>query len=288
MEYINPGGIQKLQVSRQVDFGYYVSGEEDQEVLLPNGEVIGDIEIDDEIEVFIYNDHEGRLVATMKNPLITVDTYEWVDVVGVNKGLGVFISIGLTKDILISKDDLPLFEELWPEVGYKLYCSLKLDRNGRLLGKLATDPVMEEIAIIASRAAFNRNIRGSIYRTVKVGSYIYTEDKFIGFIHDSQRKVEPRLGQVVEGRIIDVKEDGSVNVSLLPRGHEGMDADSKVIYEYMEGRGGAMPYWDKSDPDDIQAHFDMSKGSFKRALGKLMKDGKVYQEEGWTYFSSRK
>jgi predicted RNA-binding protein (virulence factor B family) len=288
MEIINPGSIQTLQVSRQVDFGYYVSDEEEQEVLLPNREVVGEIEIEDYVEVFIYNDHEGRPIATMKSPIITLDTYEWVEVVGVNDGLGVFIDIGLTKDILISKDDLPLFEEVWPEVGDKLYCSLKQDKNGRLLGKLATDPVMEEIAIVASRDAFNRNIRGSIYRTVKVGSYIYTEDKFIGFIHDSQRRVEPRLGQVVEGRIIDIKEDGSVNVSLLPRGHEGMDADSNVIYEYMEGRGGAMPYGDKSDPDDIKAHFDMSKGSFKRALGKLMKDGKVYQEDGWTYFSSRK
>jgi predicted RNA-binding protein (virulence factor B family) len=284
---IDAGRIQNLQVYRSVDFGYFV-GDEENEVLLPNSEVNGEIDIDQNIDVFIYHDHEGRLIATMKTPKITLDTYEWLEVVGVNKGLGVFINIGITKDILISVDDLPLFEEVWPNVGDKLYCSLKYDRNGRLLGKLAPEPVMEEIAVIATREAFNRNVKGIIFKTVKVGSYIYTEEKFFGFIHESQRKVEPRLGQTIEGRIIDVKEDGTVNVSLLPRGHEGMDDDSKVIYDYMVGRGGAMPYSDKSDPDDIQERFQMSKGAFKRALGKLMKDKKVYQEEGWTYFVTRK
>jgi predicted RNA-binding protein (virulence factor B family) len=284
---IEAGRMQTLQVYREVDFGYYVSDQEN-EVLLPHKEVTREIEIDQEIDVFVYHDHEGRLIATMKTPKITLDTYEWVEVVGVNHGLGVFINVGLTKDILISVDDLPLFEEVWPEEGDKLYCSLRYDKNGRLLGKLAPEPVMEEIAVIATREAFNRNVKGIIFKTVKIGSYIYTEDKFFGFIHESQRKIEPRLGQTVEGRIIDVKDDGTVNVSLLPRGHEGMDEDSKTIYEYMDGRGGAMPYSDKSNPEDIQAHFQMSKGAFKRALGKLMKDGKVYQEEGWTYYTTRK
>lgn len=286
---IHPGEIQSLFVNREVDFGVYVTDEDGhEEVLLPNGEIIGEIDLDDEVEVFVYHDHEGRPIATMKTPTITMDSYEWVEVVGVNHGLGVFINIGLTKDMLVSKDDLPLFEEVWPDEGDKLYCSLKLDRNGRLFGKLATDPVIQELSLAASRQAFNKNVRGVIYRTVKVGSYIFTEDKYIGFIHDSQRKVEPRLGQTVEGRIVDVKEDGTVNVSLLPRAHEGMDEDAKVIYEYMEGRGGAMPYWDKSNSEDIQARFEMSKSAFKRALGKLMKEDKVYQEEGWTYFTTRK
>lgn len=286
---INPGLMQMLKVSRKVDFGYYLMDqEENEEVLLPNGEVVDEIEIDDQIEVFVYHDHEGRPIATMKTPKVVLDTYEWLEVVGVNKGLGVFIDIGLTKDMLLSKDDLPLFEELWPVVGDKLYCSLKLDRNGRLFARIATEPIMWEMGVVATRDVFNKNIKGTIYKTVKVGSYIFTEDKLVGFIHESQRKVEPRLGQIVEGRVVDVKEDGSVNVSLLPRGHEGMDEDSIIIYEYMEGRGGAMPFSDKSTPEDILMTFNLSKGAFKRALGKLMKEGKVYQEEGWTYNSSRK
>ena len=67
-----------------------------------------------------------------------------------------------------------------------------------------------------------------------------------------------------------------------------MDEDAQVLYDYMESRGGVMPFWDKSYPEDIRERFNMSKAAFKRALGKLMKEGKVYQEEGWTYFKRRK
>jgi uncharacterized protein len=283
---INPGVMQQLEVARQVEFGYYLTDGED-EVLLPNGEMTEDVELDEMVEVFIYNDHQGRLISTMKAPIITKDIFDWVEVVEVID-IGVFIHIGLAKDILVSKDDLPLFEELWPEIGDKLYCSLKEDKNGRLLGKLASDPVIKDISVPANRDAFNRNVKGIIYKTVKVGSYMLTDENLVGFIHESQRKTEPRLGQTIEARIIDVKEDGTVNLSLLPRKHEVMDDDSLVIYEYMEVRGGAMPFWDKSYPEDIEARFNMSKGAFKRALGKLMKENKVYQEDGWTFFTSRK
>ena len=119
-----------------------------------------------------------------------------------------------------------------------------------------------------------------IYRTAKAGSWIFTIEGYKGFIHESQRRQEPRIGEKVEGRIIDVKEDGTINVSLLPRKHEAIDVDAEKIYEYLLSRGGSMPYGDKSLPEDIDSVFGMSKGAFKRALGKLMKEGKVYQGNG--------
>ncbi|MBE3571292.1 MAG: hypothetical protein IMW92_14725, partial [Bacillales bacterium] len=106
---------------------------------------------------------------------------------------------------------------------------------------------------------------------------------FKGFIHESQREKEPRLGEKVEGRIIDVKVDGSINVSLLGRKQEKLDEDAERIFAFLQSRNGAMPYSDKSIPEDIMERFNLSKGAFKRALGRLMKDGKIYQEEGWTY-----
>ena len=101
-------------------------------------------------------------------------------------------------------------------------------------------------------------------------------------MHESERSVEPRLGELVKGRVIGVKEDGSLNGSLLPRTHERLDEDAEGILTYLESRGGSMPYWDKSDPEDIQKRFGMSKAAFKRALGRLMKEGKVSQADGWT------
>lgn len=104
-----------------------------------------------------------------------------------------------------------------------------------------------------------------------------------GFIHRTERKEEPRLGSTVTGRVIAVKEDGTVNVSLLPRKQDALSVDAEEILTYMRTRNGAMPYGDKSDPEDIRERFQMSKAAFKRALGHLMKNDLVYQKEGWTY-----
>lgn len=283
MDELIPGTVVTLRVDRDAPFGYFLTnGEED--VLLHNNEIVGDFDEDADHTVFLFQDHQGRLAASMKIPTVQLESYDWAEVVEVKHELGAFVDIGINKDILVSKDDLHELWDLWPEKGDRLYVSLKLDKNGRLFGKLATEDVIRSLVKPATRKDFNKNITGTVYRLLLAGSFIISEDGFIGFIHESQRKREPRLGEKVQGRIIDVKEDGSVNVSLLGRGHEVMGDDAEKLYSYMEGRGGAMPYSDKSNAEDILARFNMSKGAFKRALGKLMKEGKVYQEEGWTYF----
>jgi uncharacterized protein len=282
MERLLPGLITTLTVKREVPFGYFLTNGK-EEVLLRKSETEISLTIDDNITVFLYHDHQGRLCATTTRPTITRDTYGWVEVVDVVPKLGVFVNIGLSKDVLVSVDDLPPLPSLWPQRGDKLYCSLKTDKRGRLLAQLADDEIMKEIAVKAPQSAFNQNVRGRVYRLIKVGAFFISDVGYLGFINESQSRREPRLGEVVEGRIIGVKEDGTVNVSLLPRKHESIDEDAEAIYRYMESRGGAMPYSDKSDPDDIQTRFQMSKAAFKRALGRLMKEKKVYQENGWTY-----
>jgi predicted RNA-binding protein (virulence factor B family) len=158
-----------------------------------------------------------------------------------------------------------------------------VNRNYLLYAKLASDQIIQSISINATRKDFNKNVQGHVYRTAKVGSWIYTIEGYKGFIHESQRKQEPRLGEKVEGRIIDIKEDGTINVSLLARKEDALDEDAERIFEYLMSRNGAMPYCYKSMPDDIQERFGLSKGGFKRAIGKLMKEGRVYQEGTWTY-----
>ncbi|MDF0726985.1 S1-like domain-containing RNA-binding protein [Cytobacillus sp. S13-E01] len=283
MTTLQAGTVVTLSVDRDTEFGYFLTnGEED--VLLHKSDITDDFNEDERQTVFLYQDHQGRLAATMTIPTIDIDTYDWAQVVEVKHKLGVFVNIGIRKDILVSKDDLPEIYDLWPEIGDELYCSLKTDKHGRLFGRLGTEEAIREIAEHAPRTVFNKNITGRVYRLLLVGTFIITEENYIGFIHESQRVREPRLGQKIEGRVVDVKEDGSVNVSLLSRSHEVLDEDAQKLYSYMEERGGSMPFWDKSDPDDIQIRFTMSKAAFKRALGRLMKDQKVYQEDGWTYF----
>ncbi len=95
-----------------------------------------------------------------------------------------------------------------------------MDKRGRLLAKLADEETMKQISVPAPPSAFNTNVRGRIYRLIKAGSFLITDVGYLGFIHESQRRREPRLGELVEGRVIAVKEDGTMNVSLLPRKQE--------------------------------------------------------------------
>ncbi|MCJ7841690.1 S1-like domain-containing RNA-binding protein [Lederbergia sp. NSJ-179] len=271
-----------LEVVREAPFGYFLSdGEND--VLLHHLEANKSIELNQKIEVFLYQDHQGRLSASQTIPSVQVGKYDWVEVVGVKKGLGVFIDIGLKKDILVSLDDLPDSMELWPKEGDKLFCTLVRNNKNRLFGLPATDEVMRKQAKPADKSYLNRSVDGTVFRVLLVGSSIVTDEGIIGFIHESERTEEPHLGEKITGRVIAVKEDGTINLSLLPRIHERLDQDALLIYDYLMGRGGTMPYSDKSQPEDIKKRFNMSKGSFKRALGKLLKEGKVYQEDGWTH-----
>ncbi|MBI0579764.1 hypothetical protein IEC97_20595 [Neobacillus cucumis] len=276
------GQTTSLEVARKAPFGYFLTdGNED--VLLHINEAEREYEEGERLEVFLFHDSQGRMIASTKIPEISVGGYGWVKVTDFNPGIGVFLDIGMQKDLLLGADDLPAHKSVWPKPGDMVYITLRVNRNYLLYAKLASDQIIQSISVKATRQAFNKNVQGHIYRTAKVGSWVYTIEGFKGFIHESQRQQEPRLGQKIEGRIIDVKEDGTVNISLLARKEESLDQDGEIIYEYLMSRNGAMPYGDKSMPEDIKERFGLSKGSFKRALGKLMKEGKVYQENGWTY-----
>ncbi|MBN8251189.1 S1-like domain-containing RNA-binding protein [Priestia flexa] len=287
MSRVEPGQRAYLTVSRETPMGYMLDSE-DGEILLHKNETTQELAEQEEVEVFVYLDNQSRLTATMHMPVVEEGTYAWVEVVDVNDDLGVFVDIGMSKDMLIGSTDLPALESLWPDVGNKLYCTMKISKHGKIYGKVATDDVMKAMAKPAPSHLFNREVTGRIYRVLRVGSFIMTEEGYVGFIHESERKEEPKIGALVTGRVVNVKEDGTLNVSLLPRKQESMDEDAQVLYDYMESRGGVMPFWDKSYPEDIRTRFNMSKAAFKRALGKLMKEDKVYQEEGWTYFKKDK
>jgi len=276
------GQTTTLTVARTTEFGYFLTdGNED--VLLHINQAQQELAEGDQIEVFLFVDSQGRISASMTIPEISVGSYGWVKVTDKNPKIGVFLNIGLPKDILLGADDLPAHQSVWPNAGDLVYITLRVNRNHLIYAKLASDQVIQSISVKASSKDFNKNVQGHIYRTAKVGSWVYTIEGFKGFIHESQRGKEPRLGERVEGRVIDVKEDGTINVSLLARKEESQDLDAARIYEYLISRNGAMPYSDKSMPEEIQERFGLSKGAFKRALGKLMKEGKAYQEGSWTY-----
>lgn len=287
MNELRPGEIVTLSVYRTTPLGYILTNEAAEEVFLHRNEATRELAEDEEVDVFLYIDQKSRLTATMAMPKIQEGTYEWLEVVDVKRRMGAFVNIGTNKDLLIAASDLPLYEDSWPKVGDRLYCSMRITHRGMMYGRLATDDIMKDRMTPAPRELFNRDLEGIVYRLLKVGTYIVTDEGYVGFVHETERKEEPRLGERVKARVINVKDDGTLNLSLLGRKQESMGGDAEQLYEYMESRGGAMPFWDKSYPEDIRERFNMSKAAFKRALGQLMKEDKVYQEEGWTYFKGK-
>ena len=276
------GTIQTMTVLRKIDTGYVLQKEMD-EALLHYNEAENELEENETVDVFLYNDKKGNVTATTVLPSVQMDAYDWAEVVEVIPKLGAFVHIGIAKEMLVSVDDLPLYEDVWPKAGDKLLVTLGKDQNGRLLAIPATEGVIARVIELAPEDLLNKPISGWVYFTSREGTAIITADDYRGFIHHTERKEEPRLGELVQGRVIEVKEDGTLNVSLRPLKQDSLDEDADAITNHLQANDGMIPFNDKSDPEDIRGTFNMSKAAFKRALGRLMKQGKVEQREGNTY-----
>jgi uncharacterized protein len=283
MESNKPGLVYTLKVVRKTDLGFVLKLDEENEVLLHRSEALQTHEEGNEVEVFLYQDHEGRLAATETLPKVRLDSLAWLDVAGVNHKLGVFLSIGIKKDVLLSKDDLPQSWEEWPQIGDAIYSGLKLDKKGRLFADLATEEEMVEQAVSATSEVFNKQTSGHVYKLNEAGVLLFTEDQYIGFIHHDELTVKPRLGQKLDARITFVRDDGRVNMSMRPRKEQAYTEDSERIYQYLRANKGQMPLTDKSSPEEIKETLGMSKAAFKRAIGKLLKEEQIIQENGKTF-----
>ncbi|MDM5338278.1 S1-like domain-containing RNA-binding protein [Fictibacillus enclensis] len=279
---LRAGEVTALNVARLSEFGYFLSnGTED--VMLHKREASRELKEGETVDVFLYQDHEGRLAATMSQPKVRLDTLAWLTVVGSQKRLGVFLDMGIHKDVLLSNDDLPGPLDQWPAVGDQLYCGLRLDKKGRLFADLATEQEIVDQAEAAEESQFNEMVAGHVYKLNEAGALVFTENHLIGFVHNEEMTRRVRLGERVECRVTFVREDGRVNLSMKPRKEQAYNEDAEMIYQYLKNHKGQMPYTDKSDPDDIKNEFDISKAAFKRALGKLIKENKVKQENGMTF-----
>lgn len=276
------GTIQAAKVLRKIETGYVLQIET-EEVLLHRKETNHELEVGDEGEVFLYHDKNNQIVATTTLPNIRMDTYDWAKVVEAVPRLGVFVDIGIAKDILVSIDDLPLFEAVWPQVGDRLYVTLGTDQENRLIALPATEGIIESERSQVPENMLNKTISGHVYFTKKEGAAIISDEGYRGFIHHTEREIEPRLGELITGRVIDEKEDGTVNISLHPFKKDRIDSDAEAILALLEKRDGKIPFTDKSDPKEIQNTFNCSKSAFKRALGRLMRKNIVKQQDGNTY-----
>lgn len=274
------GKVIKLNVIRESDIGYLLSDKYHEEEILLHYNDCGDNKpnVDDKVDAFLYFDHKKRLAATLLTPKITVFDCGWVEVIDV-VNFGVFLDIGIRKDVLLSKDDLPLDLDLWPQIGDKLYAYLENDKDKALLIKLATHSDFLDIKKEAPKELYGKKIMVKVYKLGSEGMNVVTDENYLGFIHHTEYKKEVRLGAEIEARVINVKDNGEINLSLIPQKEIAINDDTVTILNYLNSHLGKMPLGDASSPDEIKALLGISKAAFKRAMGNLMKNHKVVQNQ---------
>lgn len=282
MEQLKSGYMAELEVVGQEGSRWVLQGDEDN-IMLNVSDADEDIQAGDFVDVFLYANRRGELTATMQIPNMTCETFGWAKVIRIDETEGVYVDIGSSFEVLVNGADMPQIRSLWPRQDDELYMTLRTDLGGEIFGRLGTEErVMEQIQV-AEPSLYNKNLKARAYRLLPVGSFMLSipENHRI-FIHNTEQEKEPRLGQEVEVRVIEVHDNGTLNGSMIPRVEERMTGDAATVLNYLNDVGGRMPFTDKSSPDEILEMFSMSKGAFKRALGRLMKERKITQEDGWT------
>lgn len=230
---------------------------------------------------FAYENEKHNLQITKNIPDVRLGHYAWGEVTDIRRDLGVFVNIGLpNKDVVVSLDELPTIKELWPQRGDMLMITLRIDKKDRLWGELASADILQAVRIPAKPDMKNKQVKATVYRLKMVGTLVITPDYNFGFIHPDERQREPRLGEEVDARVIGVREDGVLNLSLRPRAYEAISDDAAMLLTLLQRSSThSLPFTDKSDPKQIKKYFGMSKSQFKRAVGNLYKQRKITQNE---------
>lgn len=249
----------------------------------------GEHQLGEAVEGFGYVNQKQELAFTTVIPKSRIGHYAFAEVKETRRDLGAFVDIGLPdKDIAVSLDELPTMRELWPKKGDRLMVSLRVDQKDRIWGTLADEKIFRSLSRHGVDEQKNKDITGTVFRLKLAGTYLLTDDFYLAFVHPSERYMEPRLGEQVKGRVIGIRPDGVLNASLKPRAHEVINDDAEMLLVYLERSAEQkMPYTDKSDPEAIKKMFGISKGQFKRAIGHLLKEKRIKQEDGYTYLISK-
>jgi len=244
-------------------------------------------ELGDMISGFVYENQAHKNKMTTVLPFVTQGVWDFAEVTDVRTDLGVFVNVGLEdKDFVVSLDDLPLEHNEWPKKGDKVMIKLEIDHKGRLWGKLADIELYTQIARSPDREMkelLNKDEEGTVIAIRDSGAFVMTESYYMAFIYVDEQSQPLHVGQHIKARVIG-SSHRRLNLSMKPRAYEEITPDAQMIIAVLEhSRDNKMPYTDKSSPDDIQEYFGISKGSFKRALGNLMKQRKIEQKDGYTY-----
>lgn len=260
------GKTQMLTTVKKVEFGIYL-GSEEERVLLPKKQVPEGIELGDPVEVFLYKDSEDRLIATTNKPQIELNELAVLEVADVGK-YGAFLDWGLEKELFLP------FKQQTKKVkkGDKCLVSLYIDKSERLCATMKVYPFLR------TDSPYQKDdvVEGIIYDTSEnFGVFVAVDNQYSALIPKKEAFGKLEVGQVVKARVTAVKADGKLDLSVRDKIPMQMSEDADMVFRAIEMYDGELPFNDKADPEIIKRELGLSKNAFKRAVGKLLKEGKI-------------
>ena len=248
------GKYNTLKIVKDLDFGVYLDGGNGKEILLPARYVPKNVKPGDEVEVFIYHDNEGRLIATTARPLATVGEFKFMEVKSVNN-TGAFLEWGLMKDLLVpfKEQKMPMREGRW----YLVY--VHLDHiTGRIVASARIDKYLDNVM---PEYTFNQEVNLLVADETEIGYKVIINNLHWGLVYYNEVFRRLEKGEEIKGYIKEVREDEKIDVSLVPLGYQKIEGLAGTILESLKSQGGFIAVHDKSDPEVIQSLFQCSKKS---------------------------
>lgn len=270
------GEKQVLTVVKTVDFGVYLAESQDSEsrVLLPAKQVPEGTKLHDKLEVFLYKDSKDRLIATTKEPLLTLGGFAVLKVAQVTK-VGAFLDWGLEKDLLLPyKEQLRKVKE-----GEEVLVTLYIDKSNRLC---ATMEGLYHLLFTDSPYQKGDTVKGRVYEfSDNFGTFVAVDDKYSARIPDFEDHSHLKIGDIIEANVTKVKPDGKLDLTIRQKAYIQMNADAEEVLKVIDEFGGVLPFNDKASPEVIKREMHMSKNAFKRAVGHLYKERMIeFTEKG--------
>ncbi|MCG4453863.1 MULTISPECIES: S1 RNA-binding domain-containing protein [unclassified Pseudomonas] len=268
------GRMNSLQVVKHTDFGLYLDGGADGEILLPKRYIPKDTpsEVEDWLNVFIYLDSDDKLIATTETPKVQVGQFASLKVVDINR-VGLFLDWGLPKDLL-----LPHSEEKRPlQVGDYCVVYVFLDKRSKRI--TATARLDRYLDTVPATYTAGQEVDLLVVESTDMGFKAIINGKHWGLIHKNELFKFVRSGMQEKGFIKEVRADGKISLSLQAVGQEAASSLGEQILAKLREHDGVLPLNDKSSPEAISALFRVSKGNFKKAIGGLYKQGRIVIHE---------
>lgn len=280
---VHEGMVATMRVVRLGEMGAFLdaeTGNTSDDVLLHTQQQTSTVAVGDEVEVFLYRDPKRRLTASMRVPKMKEGQIARMKVVNVSKD-GAFLDVGAERGIFMPFAGM----RGRPRIGERVWAKLYTDKSGRLAVTMEVEDEMRRASKPAEGVKVGDTVTGEIYNYTDKGAFLFSRERFIVFIDNKEMKTRPRVGETVTARVTFLREDGRLNASLREIKEKAMVTDSDAILALMRERHGRMPYSDATSPEIIRDKFGVSKAAFKRALGHLLKEGKIEQRDGWTWLT---